>query len=246
MSATPALLLIAGLEGSPAVWGPTEAALQRAAAAQGRAPLSVQRAAPRPGPSLAAQAEATERPPGPLFIVGASYGGLLGWALSAKPENNVVGMILIETLPSAAAYPPRRAAEARAARLAPPALLGALWRRRLHAELRRDHADPTLRRAILREALPPVALMERLDALHRWGLPAAPGCPCLWVLARGRSGAWPAAALPAAQPAARLRWLPGAARPHLCDPSGLAALVLQALDAVSAGRFPLVEPRPSG
>jgi pimeloyl-ACP methyl ester carboxylesterase len=238
MGAGPSLLLLAGLEGSPAIWGPLRAALVAAREAQGAPPLPIHAARPTAGPSLQRQAEAIDRPTGPLLVVGASYGGLLGWAMSANPHNNVMGVILIESLPCVDAFPRRRRWEAGLAALAPPVLARALWRRRIDRSLQEDGATPALRAQIQAEALPQPALMERLGAIHRWGLPERPACPALWVLGAGRRGAWPTAALRRAQPEAALRWLPGRARPQLASPEALAALVLAGLSARPGGLSP--------
>ena len=209
------------------MWAPLRRALAARCDAAGRRPPPTCAPGPPLGRDLRTQAErlAPTLPAGPLWVVGASYGGLLAWALSAV-NNNVQHAMLIETLPSIAAHPRRLWVIGRALRAAPSAIWWPRWRARLAASLATDDASAADTSAVLDEAIGPGALLDRLDAIQRWGLPPRPACAHGWVLGQDRRAPWPALRVRQAHPNAPLERLPGCARPHIRAADALADALL--------------------
>jgi pimeloyl-ACP methyl ester carboxylesterase len=226
------IVLLPGFEGSPSVWAPTRAGL---------GPLSV--CAPRlpAGEGLVVQARALAAAlgPGPRLVVGASYGGLLGWALADLLQDDVRGLILIGSLDRPEAAPAWMGPAARvigALPSGPRAALGGAWRARLRRSLGEDCGDAALIAQIVAEADGWEALPSRLGAIRAWGLSARPPCPTLCLAGQG-SGA-PLAGAGAGRAGVERRRLPGGPRPHLRGPEGLAPLLRAAVEALRCGSRP--------
>lgn len=223
------IVLLPGFEGSPAVWAPTRAGLGGLVVAAPRLPA---------GAGLPAQARALAAalPAGPKLVAGASYGGLLGWALADLLQDEVQGLILIGSLdrPEGARRWMRPAAALIGALPAGPrATLGGAWRQRLRRSLAEDCEDPALIAQIVAEADGWEALPARLGAIRAWGLSSRPPCPTLCLAGQGSRGA--RAAGPGG---AACRLLPGGPRPHLRGPAGLSALLRVAVEALRCGAWP--------
>lgn len=219
------IVLLPGFEGSPSVWAPTRAGL-------GGLPVH----APRlpSGGSLPGQAQALAAalPAGPSLVVGASYGGLLGWALADLLQDDVRGLILIGSLARPEAAPRwmgPAAAVIGALPAGPRATLGGAWRQRLRRSLAEDCEDPALIAQIVAEADGWEALPARLGAIQAWGLSSRPPCPTLCLSGQGSA---------AAQGGVARRLLPGGPRPHLRGPAGLSALLRVAVRALRSGARP--------
>jgi pimeloyl-ACP methyl ester carboxylesterase len=226
------IVLLPGFEGSPSVWAPTVAGLGGLAVEAPRLPA---------GDGLPGQARALAAAlgPGPKLIAGASYGGLLGWALADLVQDDVRGLILIGSLDQPGAAPRWMAPAGRvigALPDGPRAALGGAWRARLRRSLGEDCGDPALIAQIVDEADGWAALPSRLGAIQAWGLSARPACPTLCLAGQG-SGA-PVAGADAGLAGVERRRLPGGPRPHLRWPTGLAPLLRAAVEALRCGSRP--------
>lgn len=174
---------------------------------------------PAAGPRLAGIAAAVARdlPAGPWHVVGASFGGLVGWAL---PPERVASLTTIGTLPHPTPRARRMRAYAAAMRALPERVYAELYGARGRASLEEDGADEALLAAV---ALPPRDVMaDRLAAIAAWGLPARPpGRTHTWIWgATDRFIQWGPAEVRAAGLSPVV--VPGGHRPHLSHPTELA------------------------
>lgn len=174
---------------------------------------------PDAGPRLAdiAAAVARDLPEGAWDVVGASFGGLVGWAL---PPGRVRTLTTIGTLP----HPTPRALRMRWAaallRRTPHRVYREYYSSRARTSLEEDGADGDLLDAV---TLPPRDVMaDRLAAIAAWGLPeVAPGKRPTWLWgATDRFATWSAAEVREAglEPIVT----PGGHRPHLSHPTEVA------------------------
>ncbi len=174
---------------------------------------------PDAGPRLAdiAAAVARDLPAGAWHVVGASFGGLVGWAL---PPDRVRTLTTIGTLPHPTPRARRMRLYAAALRRLPHRVYHELYAPRARASLQEDGADDALLDAV---RLPPRDVMaDRLAAIAGWGLPARPpGRAHTWLWgATDRFVQWS----PADVRDAGLEPLvvPGGHRPHLSHPTEVA------------------------
>ncbi len=174
---------------------------------------------PDVGPRLADIAAAVTRdlPDGAWDVVGASFGGLVGWAL---PPERVRSLTTIGTLP----HPTPRARRMRLAaailRRSPERLYREYYGPRARQSLQEDGADG----ALLDTVRIPTrdALADRLAAIAAWGLPASPPSrrPAWMWGATDRFVTWTVTEVRAhgMEPIV----VPGGHRPHLSHPSEVA------------------------
>lgn len=174
---------------------------------------------PDAGPRLAdiAAAVARDLPGGAWDVVGASFGGLVGWAL---PRERVRTLTTIGTLPHPTPRARRMAWFAAVLRRAPHRLYREYYGPRARASLQEDGADDTLLDSV---HLPPRDVMaDRLAAIAAWGLPATPpGARPTWMWgATDRFVTWTAADVrgEGMEPIV----VPGGHRPHLSHPTEVA------------------------
>lgn len=170
------------------------------------------------GPSLAAIAARVLEtlPAEPFHVVGASFGGLVGWAL---PATRVLGLVTLGTLPHPTPRSRRCAWASRAVRAAPDRVYDELYGPRARASMREDGADDDL---LLRVRIPPRrTFADRLAAIARWGLPARPPRPATWMWgATDRFVTWDVHGVRATGMEPLV--VPGGHRPHLSHPSEVA------------------------
>ena len=223
------MLLLPGIEGSPAVWETTAQAL----GARAHCPRLPS------GPDLAAQAQALAATleGGPWVVVGASYGGLLGWALADGAQVAVRALIVVGSLPSPSAMPRWMVPASRVAAATPDPIRRAAWRARLRAGLAADLRPGPWMDRIVAEADGWNATPDRIAAVGRWGLSARPAPPTLFLRgAADRECRWAVHDLVAMGWTARE--LPGAHRPFLRGQAGLAPLIDAAIAAILRGSPP--------
>lgn len=177
-------------------------------------------ATPDAGPHLAeiAAAVAATLPNGEWDVVGASFGGLVGWAL---PPARVRSLTTIGTLPWPTPRARRMALAAALLRRAPERLYRELYAPRARASWEEDGGDPldTL-------VIPPGRVFaDRLAAIAAWGLPLRPPGRARWIWgATDRFIQWNTGELIAAglDPIV----VPGGHRPHFSHPSEVARWLL--------------------
>lgn len=158
-------------------------------------------------------------PDEPAVVVGASFGGLIAWAL---PPARVAALVTIGTLPG----PSRAQAQCRRRAALVRLLPGPLYRRLYGARTRAgDDADDPGGALLGAIELPsPAQLSARLGAIGRWGLPARPPGPAVWVWgADDPFAVWTVDAVHAI--GATPRVVPGAHRPHVSHPDAVAACI---------------------
>jgi pimeloyl-ACP methyl ester carboxylesterase len=174
---------------------------------------------PSAGPRLSriAAALADQLPAGPWDVVGASFGGLVGWAL---PAQRVRSLTTIGTLPHPTPRARRMRWAAAALRLLPDRAYRELYAPRARASMEEDGADTTLLESV---RIPPRDLLaDRLAAIAAWGLPKRPpGARPTWLWgSTDRFIQWSAADVGAAGMEAVV--VPGGHRPHLSHPTEVA------------------------
>lgn len=170
------------------------------------------------GPSIRAVADrvAASLPDEPAHVVGASFGGLVAWAL---PAERVRSVTTIGTLP----WPTPRAHRCRYAALAlralPDRAYVELYGPRARASMEEDGADaPMLEQMRLPTRR---AFADRLAAIARWDLPPRPPATATWMWgATDRFVTWDAADVRKAgfEPLV----VPGGHRPHVSHPTEVA------------------------
>ncbi len=168
------------------------------------------------------------------MVVGASYGGLLGWALADGAQVAVRALILVGSLPSRAAMPRWMGPASRAGAATPDPIRRVAWRARLRAGLAADLMPGPWMDRIVAEADGWKAAPDRITAVARWGLSVRPAPPTLFL--RGdadRECRWTVQDLVAMGMTARE--VPGAHRPFLRGRVGLAPLIDAAIAAIVRG-----------
>lgn len=174
---------------------------------------------PDAGPRLVdiAAAVARDLPAGDWDVVGASFGGLVGWGL---PPARVRTLTTIGTLPHPTARARRMRWVAEVLRRAPNRLYREYYGPRARTSLEEDGADDTLLDSV--QIPPRDVFADRLAAIAGWGLPATPpGRRPTWMWgATDRFVTWS----PAETRAQGLEPLvvPGGHRPHLSHPTEVA------------------------
>ncbi len=207
----PTLVLLPGIRGDPAEFARLVPRLGR-----WRVHLVT---LPNAGPRLSeiAAAVARDLPDGPWHVVGASFGGLVGWAL---PPGRVLSLTTIGTLPHPTARARRMRWVAEVLRRAPERLYREYYGPRARASLQDDGADGALLDSVPIPARDVFA--DRLAAIAAWGLPPAPpGRRPTWMWgATDRFVTWSPADVRGAglEPIV----VPGGHRPHLSHPSEVA------------------------
>lgn len=170
------------------------------------------------GPTLAGVAAKVlaTLPDEPMHVVGASFGGLVGWAL---PPERVLGLTTLGTLPSFTPRARRCIWAARALRRTPDRVYAELYGPRSRVSMREDGADDDL---LLRARIPPRrTFADRLAAIAGWGLPARPPLPATWMWgATDRFVTWDVHEVRRAGMEPLV--VPGGHRPHLSHPSEVA------------------------
>ncbi|MFZ5479178.1 MAG: alpha/beta fold hydrolase [Myxococcota bacterium] len=157
-----------------------------------------------------------ELPDEPIDVVGASFGGLVGWAM---PAARVRTLTTIGTVPWRTPRAARCAWAARALRVLPDRVYAEVYGPRARAAMREDGADERLMEEV--RVPPRRALADRLAAIAAWGLPPRPPAPGRWLWgATDRFVTWDEGDVRARgmEPMA----LPGGHRPHLSHPSEVA------------------------
>ncbi len=225
------VLLLPGIGGDAAEWGPVAARLD--GRLDGR--LCVEARGLPVGPdSVDGLAAAVAMPAGPVLLVGLSLGALVGRALRGRP--GVVGLVGLGALPGPARRPRGLGAAARLVG-ALPAGAGAAWmRRRVRARLREEGVEDGLAAEILRGLPPPAVWAARLRAVAGWAPGPLPSGPPVWWW-RGqvdREAPWSLAEAAADLPGARVETVEGGHRAPLTHPGALAERILQ----VAAGCGP--------
>lgn len=174
---------------------------------------------PDAGPRLAgiAAAVAVNLPAGPLHVVGASFGGLVGWAL---PPDRVATLTTIGTLPHPTPRARRMRLYAAALRALPARVYAELYGPRGRTSLEEDGADEALLASVHLPARDVMA--DRLAAIAAWGLPRVPpGRAHTWIWgATDRFIQWGPGEVHAAGFTPVV--VPGGHRPHLSHPTELA------------------------
>ena len=207
----PTLVLLPGIRGDPREF---ERLVPRARGWRTRLVVL-----PDAGPRLHGIAAAVLRdlPEGTWDVVGASFGGLVGWAL---PPDRVRTLTTIGTLPHTTPRAQRMRWASLALRAAPARLYRELYAPRARASLEEDGADDALLDAVHLPTRDVFA--DRLAAIAAWGLPARPpGRRHTWIWgATDRFIQWSAADVTAAglEPVV----VPGGHRPHLSHPTEVA------------------------
>jgi pimeloyl-ACP methyl ester carboxylesterase len=155
-------------------------------------------------------------PSGSWHVVGASFGGLVGWAL---PADRVRSLTTIGTLPHPTPRARRMRWAAAVMRRMPERLYREVYGPRARASLTDDGADADLLDAVY---LPPRDVMaDRLAAIAAWGLPAHPPGRATWIWgATDRFVTWNVAGVRARELDPIV--VPGGHRPHLSHPSEVA------------------------
>lgn len=170
------------------------------------------------GPSLQAVAAAVldRLPAGPFHVVGASFGGLVGWAL---PRDRVRSLATLGTVPHRTPGARRTRWVAAALRTLPERAYRELYGPRARASMAEDGADDAL---LERVHIPSRrALADRLAAIAAWGLPTHPPGPATWMWgATDRFVTWDVATVRHAGMEPLV--VPGGHRPHLSHPSEVA------------------------
>ena len=116
-----------------------------------------------------AAAVVADLPRGEWDVLGASFGGLVGWAM---PADRVRTLTTIGTLPHRTPRAARMRAYASVVRRLPERVYQEVYGPRARASLAEDGADDTLLEHV---ALPPArVLADRLSAIAAWGLPDRP------------------------------------------------------------------------
>jgi pimeloyl-ACP methyl ester carboxylesterase len=158
----------------------------------------------------------SELPDEPLDVVGASFGGLVAWAM---PRHRLRSLTTIGTVPRRTARAARCAWGARALRVMPDRAYRELYGPRARGAMAEDGADAEL---LERVRIPPRrTLADRLAAIAAWGLPERTPVPARWLWgATDRFVTWDEGEVRAhgMEPMA----LPGGHRPHLSHPSEVA------------------------
>ncbi|MDP2307182.1 MAG: alpha/beta hydrolase [Pseudomonadota bacterium] len=174
---------------------------------------------PDAGPRLVdiAAAVARDLPVGAWDVVGASFGGLVGWAL---PPERVRTLTTLGTLPHRTKRALRMRWAAAVLRRAPERLYREYYGPRARASLQEDGADDALLDSVY---LPPRDVFaDRLAAIAGWGLPeVAPGTRPTWIWgATDRFVTWTPADVrgEGLEPIV----VPGGHRPHLSHPTEVA------------------------
>lgn len=210
----PTLVLLPGLRGDPTEY----------AALAPRIPGRTLRLVTLPdaGPRLTdiAAAVARDLPAGEWDVLGASFGGLVGWAL---PPDRVRTLTTIGTLPNRTPRAARMRAYAAVVRRLPERVYQEIYGPRARASMAEDGADGALLDAV---TIPPGrVLADRLAAIAAWGLSARPpGRHPTWLWgATDRFISWSSAEVTAAgmEPVV----VPGGHRPHLSHPTEVARWV---------------------
>ena len=165
---------------------------------------------------LAAIAARLPLPEGPIDVVGASFGGLVAWAL---PPGRVRTLVTIGTVPFRTPAARRCGPMGLALRFCPDRIWREAYVPRARAALIEDGADDSL---VDRMHLPPRRVMAaRLRAIARWGLPDRPPAPATWIWgATDRFVTWDTGEVTAR--GMRPVVVPGGHRPHLSHPSEVA------------------------
>jgi len=170
-------------------------------------------------------------PPGPLLLVGASLGGLLGRALAAAWPRRVRGLVTIGSLPDRSLLPGRLGPLGTLSGRLPPAVFATLYRRRIAGRLSEEGVDDAVAHGLL-AGLPSAAChRSRLAAISAWGLP--PGCPVPTLSLRGqvdREAPWRGADVARTLPESGFETVPGGHRCYLTHPQPLHG-VLEAFSA---------------
>jgi pimeloyl-ACP methyl ester carboxylesterase len=153
---------------------------------------------------------------GRAHVLGASFGGLVGWAL---PQARVRSLTTIGTAPGPSSRTRRAAWTGIAMQVAPDRLYREVYGRRARGSMADDGADEAL---LLRTHLPSRAAMaKRLAAIGAWDLPERPAVPSTWLWgATDPFVTWDNAAV--RRIGATPVIVPGGHRPHLSHPSELA------------------------
>ncbi len=173
---------------------------------------------PAAGPRLStiAQAVVADLPAGPWHVLGASFGGLVAWAL---PADRIRSLTTIGTLSSPTPRARRMRWAAVVLRRMPERLYREAYAPRARRSLEEDGADSALLDTL---SIPPRDLFaDRLAAIAAWGLPPRPPAPSTWIWgATDRFIQWTVADVAAVGIAAIV--VPGGHRPHLSHPTEVA------------------------
>ena len=155
-------------------------------------------------------------PPGPHDFLGASFGGLLAWAL---PSERVRSLTTIGTLPWRTAAAVRSGRVGRLLPLLPSPLSRRLYQDRVRVSLEDDGADADILAQV--RTPPRDVLAARLRAIGAWQLPAAPAARATWMW--GATDPWVTWDQTGVQAAGHDGVIvPGGHRPHLSHPSEVA------------------------
>jgi len=161
-------------------------------------------------------------PPGPLLLVGASLGGLLGRALASAWPGRVRGLVTIGSLPHLSLLPKRLGPLGALAGRLPAPVFGRLYRRRIARRLSEEGVDDAVTYELL-AGLPAAGRHRaRLAAISAWGL--APGCPVPTLSLRGqvdREAPWRGADVARVLPESGFETVPGGHRCYLTHPRPL-------------------------
>ena len=155
-------------------------------------------------------------PEGPFDVVGASFGGLVAWAL---PADRVRSLTTLGTLPFPTPRARRCAVAARLVRTLPRRAFAELYGPRARASMAEDGADERL---LERVRIPGRdSFADCLAAIAAWGLPPRPPGRARWLWgATDRFVTWDV-------PGVRVAGLdplivPGGHRPHVSHPTEVA------------------------
>jgi pimeloyl-ACP methyl ester carboxylesterase len=216
-------LLLPGILGSPLEW-------ERLGSPDGRGALAVSLPGGDRLETMARSLLPRLGRVGPVVVVGASLGGLVGAALACLRPDQVRALVCVGTLGDPVLVPRRVRLGAVLARHLPDRIWDRLYRQRLARELENQHLPQAHSAALMSAAPSRQTWADRVTAVSRWGLPARLPVPV--VVLAGRGSPWPQSQVFGREPTV----VAGSHRPHIDAPDALRVAILDGVSAVQSGR----------
>ena len=167
-------------------------------------------------------------PPGPLLLVGCSYGGLVGLHLASEPSDGGRALVGVGALPHPRHRPMLLPWAARGLQMLPDATVRRRYRRRITRALEEEGVGLESQAAHLQALPAPEAHRKRLDAVCAWRGGPQPRGDLWWLRGQvDREAPWTLADARRALPTADVETIPGGHRPWLTHPGPLGDLIEQ-------------------